>query len=210
MSSMETQAKAQAAESPASEIEPSGEECPTLSPAEAAHAARRGLRIFCPHKMVDSVTHVDPIELVKRGIKGLILDLDNTLVVWRGNDIAPEVMAWLESVKAAGIKLCILSNSVLSKRSERIAERLGCPNVRKARKPSTSGFHRAMQFMTTTPATTAIVGDQMFTDIWGGNRVGIYTIMVRPIHHSEFVYTRYVSRPPERFLIRLFKRRGHL
>ena len=64
--------------------------------------------------------------------------------------------------------------------------------------------------MGTRPAETAIVGDQMFTDILGGNRAGIYTIMVQPIHRQEFVYTRLVHRPPERFLLNLFKRRGHL
>lgn len=175
-----------------------------------SHPTRRGLQIFCPHRFVNSVTEVLPSDLKARGIKGLILDLDNTLVLWRREDIATEVLTWLEAVKAAGIKLCILSNSVLSKRSERIAEKLGCPNVRKARKPSKSGFHRALSALGTTPATTAIVGDQMFTDIWGGNRAGIYTIMVKPIHHGEFAYTRFVSRPPERLLLRWFRRGGHI
>jgi predicted HAD superfamily phosphohydrolase YqeG len=67
-----------------------------------------------------------------------------------------------------------------------------------------------MEAMQTTPATTAVIGDQMFTDILGGNRSGVYTIMVTPMHRREFVYTRFVSRPPERFLLRLFKRRGHI
>lgn len=174
------------------------------------HPHRRGIHVFCPHKYVEKVSQVSPNELVARGIRGLLLDLDNTLVPWRREAMADEVIAWLESIKAADIKLCILSNSILSKRSARIAEKLGCSYIRKARKPSIQGFRRAMTALETTPATTAIVGDQMFTDIWGGNRVGIYTIMVRPIHHSEFVYTRFVSRPPERLLLRWFKRRGHL
>jgi uncharacterized protein len=67
-----------------------------------------------------------------------------------------------------------------------------------------------MEAMGTTAETTAIVGDQMFTDILGGNRSGVYTIMVNPIHPREFAYTRFVSRPPERFLLKLFQRRGHL
>lgn len=171
---------------------------------------RRGLQLFCPDRMVESVLEVAPEELRERGVRGVILDLDNTLVRWQKEDISDEVLVWLEQLKAAGFKLCILSNSLLSRRSERIAERLGCPNVRQAHKPRRHGFRRAMDAMETTPAETAVVGDQMFTDILGGNRSGIYTIMVRPIHHHEFVYTRFVSRPPERFLLRLFKRRGHL
>jgi uncharacterized protein len=171
---------------------------------------RRGLQAFCPHRMVPAVTEVTPEELRANGVRGVILDLDNTLVRWQKEEISEVALAWLATLKAEGFQLCILSNSILSRRSERIAERLGCPNVRRARKPSRSGFHRAMEAMGTTPETTAIVGDQMFTDILGGNRSGIYTIMVNPIHPHEFAYTRFVSRPPERFLQKLIKRRGHI
>ncbi|HLK59651.1 MAG TPA: YqeG family HAD IIIA-type phosphatase [Chthonomonadaceae bacterium] len=174
------------------------------------HPARPGWLIFCPHRMVDRVTEVTVSDLIGRGIRGVILDLDNTLVLWHQEEMTEEVVAWLEGLKAAGLKLCILSNSVLSRRSERIANRLNCSFVRQAGKPGKRGFHRSMAAMGTHPSTTAIVGDQMFTDILGGNRVGIYTIMVRPIHKKEFPYTRYVSRPPERLLLRWFKRKGHL
>ena len=172
--------------------------------------SKKGLHIFRPDRMIDSVTEIPPEEFKIRGIRGLILDLDNTLVLWQQEEMTEEIMAWLSELQNLGIHLCILSNSILSQRSVRIAERLGISNVRKARKPSTQGFIRAMTAMGTTPETTAIVGDQMFTDIWGGNRAGIYTIMVKPIHHREFAYTKYVSRPPERLLLRYFKRRGHL
>ncbi len=182
----------------------------SLSSETRSASPKRGVHIFRPDRMVDSVLEVPPAELKMRGIQGLIVDLDNTLVLWQQEEIAEEIMAWLMELQALGIKLCILSNSVLSMRSVRIAERLGIANVRKARKPAKSGFLRAMDAMKTAPENTAIVGDQMFTDIWGGNRAGIYTIMVKPIHHREFVYTKYVSRPPERFLLRYFKRRGHL
>jgi len=182
----------------------------TPAPAEAGHPHRRGMLIFCPHRVVESVAQITPEELAERGIQGIILDLDNTLVLWQKEEMTEEVLAWLASLKAAGFKLSILSNSILSRRSERIAERLGCPNIRKARKPSRSGFHRAMAAMGTTPHNTAIIGDQMFTDIWGGNRCGIYTIMVKPIHPREFPYTRYVSRPLERFLLNRFNRQGHI
>jgi hypothetical protein len=94
-----------------------------------------------------------------------------------------EVTTWLEKVQELGIKLCIMSNSLSSTRSVRIAERLGATNVSRARKPSRQGFRRALEALGTKPAATAIVGDQMFTDILGGNRAGIYTIMVKQIHH---------------------------
>jgi len=160
--------------------------------------------------MVDSVGEVLATELTAQGIQGVILDLDNTLVRWHQEEMTAEIMVWLQELKSAGMKLCILSNSVLSSRSQRIAERLECSFVRRAAKPNRHGFRKAMQSMGTTPAETAIVGDQMFTDILGGNRSGIYTIMVKPIHAHEFPYTRYVSRPPEKVLLGWFKRKGLL
>lgn len=175
-----------------------------------AHPPRPGLLIFCPHRMVESVDQVQAADLKTQGIRGVILDLDNTLVLWHQEEMTAEITAWLEDLKAAGLKLCILSNSVLGSRSQRIAERIGCAFVRQAAKPSRQGFRKALQAMETTPEVTTIVGDQMFTDILGGNRSGIYTIMVKPMHKHEFPYTRYVSRPPEKLLLGWFKRKGHL
>jgi HAD superfamily phosphatase (TIGR01668 family) len=183
---------------------------PTPSDNRLNPDTKRGVGIFCPDRTVHSVLDIDPQDLVDLGMKGVILDLDNTLVLWHREEITEEIIAWLERVKAVGLKLCILSNSVLSNRSERIAERLGCPNVRQARKPSRSGFRRAMNAMGTTPRTTAMIGDQMFTDILGGNRMRLFTIMVTPMNPKEFAYTRYVSRPPERLLLRYFRRRGQI
>ena len=148
--------------------------------------------------------------LKEMGIKAVILDLDNTLVKWHQEEIDDDIMVWLKELQHENMELCILSNSVLSRRSERIASRLGCHFVRQAKKPGKQGFLKCMEMMHTTPRETAIVGDQMFTDILGGNRVGIYTIMVTPLQKHEFAYTRYVSRPPERMLMRYFKRKGHI
>ncbi len=179
-------------------------------PAAHTHPPRKRLMLLCPHRLVESVWQIDPNELFQSGIRGLILDLDNTLVRWREEEMTQEVTTWLVKVQALGIKLCIMSNSLVSTRSVRIAQRLGATNVSRARKPSRQGFRRALEALGTEPGATAIVGDQMFTDILGGNRAGIYTIMVKQIHHHEFIYTRYVSRPPERLLLRMFKKRGQL
>ena len=132
------------------------------------------------------------------------------LVRWAREELTDDIQAWVEGLHRANIKFCLLSNSVLSRRVERVAQIFGCPNIRKAQKPRPDGFHRAMKAMGTTPATTAVIGDQMFTDILGGNRVGLYTIMVEPLAKGEFVYTRLVHRPPETLLLRLFRKRGHL
>lgn len=169
-----------------------------------------GVDLLCPDMRVASVVEIDPQALLNRGIEGVILDLDNTLVLWHREEIAEETLLWLERLKTAGMKLCILSNSIWGKRSQRIAERLQCPNIRQAKKPSKGGFRRAITVMEITPQATVMVGDQMFTDILGANRMGIFTIMVAPLHPHEFPYTRYISRPPERLLLRYFQRRGNL
>ncbi len=172
--------------------------------------ARPGWLIFCPHRNVSSVIDVTVPHLIEMGIRAVILDLDNTLVKWHQEEIDEDIMVWLQALQQEKMELCILSNSVLSRRSERIAGRLGCHFVRQAKKPGKQGFQKCLELMHTTARETAIVGDQMFTDILGGNRVGIYTIMVTPLQKHEFAYTRYVSRPPEKVLMRYFKRKGHL
>ena len=171
---------------------------------------KSGLSMLCPHRMVESITQITLDELREQGVTGVILDLDNTIVLWRKEETTSEVSDWLNSLLAADIQLCILSNSPIGERSKRIAEKLGCHYVHDARKPRRKGFHRAMEIMATTPETTAIIGDQMFTDVLGGNRTGVLTIMVKPMHKREFPYTRFISRPPERLLLRMFRRQGHL
>lgn len=178
--------------------------------AEELGSKRSGLLRFCPHRFVRSVTEIEPQELVELGIRAIILDLDNTVVPWQEEEMTGEVRRWLQAIKQCGMGICLLSNSLKQKRSQRIAQRFGLHTVGWARKPSRFGFQRALELLGTTPKETAVIGDQMFTDIFGGNRMGMYTIMVRPLHSREFLYTRFVSRPPERFLLWFFRRKGYL
>ncbi len=140
----------------------------------------------------------------------IILDLDNTLVRWQQEDISLEVVSWIEEAKKLGFALCILSNSFSGHRVKRMAERLNIPFVRRAKKPGRAGFQQAFRLLGHHAEQTAIIGDQLFTDILGGNRAGVHTILVNPMHTREFLYTRIISRPPERMLIRHFRRRGHM
>jgi uncharacterized protein len=180
---------------------------------EAACEPRRrkkGMSMLCPDRMVESVTQITHDELRTQGVTGVILDLDNTLVLWRKEEMTSEISDWLNDLLQGGFQLCLLSNSPIGDRSKRIAARLGCHYVHDARKPRRKGFRKAMEIMGTTPESTAIIGDQMFTDVLGGNRSGVYTIMVKPMHKREFPYTRFISRPPERLLLRMFRRQGHI
>jgi len=154
-----------------------------------------------PDLYVPSVADIDVADLRQRGVEGLIVDLDNTLIVWNECDLQPEVRAWVADARSKGMRLCITSNSDQRGRVRAIAQELGVPFVAWATKPRRWAFRRSMAQMGTTAATTAVVGDQLLTDIWGGRRLGLRTILVKPLSDHGFVLTRGL-RWVERWLLR--------
>lgn len=128
-----------------------------------------------------SIFDIEPSALAAAGIRLLLADLDNTLVPYGVPEPDEAVRAWERALKAEGVKLFILSNNRKSDRARRFAEALGVPFIGHAGKPKTPSFYRAMEEMGCTPAQTAIVGDQIFTDILGGRRAGVTTLLVEPI-----------------------------
>lgn len=164
---------------------------------------------FCPTLRAGSVLEITPGFLARRDIRALILDLDNTLVPWHGREVKPEIEAWIHSLHAAEIQLCIVSNTHRPGRLKELAALLGVQYVPSGGKPRRRGFFRAMEAMGSTAAETAVVGDQVMTDIWGGNRCGLLTILVEPLSPVEFIGTRWVSRSVERLLLKLLQDRGH-
>ena len=104
-----------------------------------------------------------------------------------------------------GLKLCISSNSDQRARVRAIGRELVVPQLSWASKPRRWGFRQAMELMGTIPQTTAVVGDQIFTDVWGGNRLDLWTILVCPLSTNDFVTTR-VVRLLERWLLRRLKK----
>lgn len=150
-------------------------------------------QILRPRMYVGSIYDLDLAALARSGLRGLILDLDNTLVGWNRPDVSHELGQWVERARAHELKLCIVSNN-LAERVERFAEKLGVMHIAQAGKPHRRAFRLAMGKMGTEIATTAVVGDQLFTDILGGNRLRLYTILVRPVDDREFWFTRLVRR----------------
>lgn len=161
------------------------------------------LRRFCPDWHVPSVRHIDPESLKKDGYEAILLDLDNTLIPWKGMHIPDETHKWIESVKNAGLKMCLVSNTRNVKRLKLLSEKLDIPHVRGRYKPAKSGFEKALKLIGATPEKTVMIGDQIFTDVWGGNRMGMKTIWVRPMHHREFIGTKF-SRMAEKVITRFF------
>lgn len=149
---------------------------------------RRWLR---PVSRVDSIYEIDLAALRAQGIQGVVLDLDNTIVPWGARQASPELATWVASARTLGFRLCIVSNN-RGPRVAQLAAALGVPAVAGAWKPRRTALLRALSLMGTTPAGTALVGDQLFTDILGGNRLGLHTILVRPQSRREFFLTRMV------------------
>lgn len=176
----------------------------------AGHPRRRGLMLLCPRRYCpNGVTDISVEELKKAGIETVLLDLDNTLVGWRRRDVPEEVRKWLCALKEAGIRLCLVSNTRFGKRLRALSAELDIPYVRRAWKPRRRGFLNAMQELGADPAKTAMVGDQMFTDVLGGNRVGLYTVMVRPMARREFLGTK-LSRLLEKVFLSWFRKIGEI
>jgi putative phosphatase len=142
-----------------------------------------------PDSRSETVYAISLRALLARGIRGVILDLDNTLVPWGAHEAPPELSGWIASGRREGLQFCIVSNN-RGARVRQLTAALGVPAVTGALKPRRGALRRALSVMGTTAATTALVGDQLFTDILGGNRLGLHTILVRPQSRKEFVLTR--------------------
>ena len=134
-----------------------------------------------PSYLAESIYRLTPAGLKAREIKLVLADLDNTLTPYEEALPSPGLRAWKEELEQNGITLFVVSNSRKSRRCPDFCEALGIGYVRHAGKPSTKGFAEALA-QTGIPAHAAImVGDQIFTDILGGNRAGIITVLVKPI-----------------------------
>jgi HAD superfamily phosphatase (TIGR01668 family) len=158
--------------------------------------------------MVDSVFEINTEDLKSQGIKGIIFDLDNTIIPWDSSDMCPRITAWLQDILAAGFQVAIVSNN-WQKRVQAIAGMFGIPFVSRAYKPAKVGFKHALKALNLPPREVAVVGDQMFTDILGGNRLGFYTIWVKPINAREFIGTR-ITRQVEKLAVHMLKSKGLL
>ncbi|MCR4434236.1 MAG: YqeG family HAD IIIA-type phosphatase [Clostridiales bacterium] len=163
------------------------------------------LEKFFPGFTTEKVQDIDLDLLRSHNIKGLILDIDNTLVPNHVKDADENVIRWIERIKNSGFKVCIVSNAS-KKRVVRFNERLKLYAIHRASKPGTAAFKKAQKLMGIEPGETAVVGDQIFTDVFGGNRAGMYTILVKPIDRREQPLTR-VKRVAEGFVLSKFRKR---
>ncbi|MEG1990242.1 MAG: YqeG family HAD IIIA-type phosphatase [Clostridia bacterium] len=157
---------------------------------------------FFPTFVFDKVEDIPYEVLIKERITAVIFDMDNTLVNHK-YVYNKEVKKWLKELKNKNIKVCILSNSPNINKVKKIGKQLSMKYLYNGLKPWSFGFKKAQELLNEDKENIAIIGDQLFTDIYGGNRFGIKTILVNPIEKKEFWGTR-IKRPLERYVIKKY------
>jgi len=156
---------------------------------------------FFPDKKVKAVREVDYGELKNSGIRAVIFDLDNTLARWGEEELESEILDLFEDLQARGFKVAVLSNSRKKKIEDFIAE-LPFPHLFNAGKPKSRGFKKILGELGVEAEEAAMVGDQLFTDVLGANRMNMYTIRVEPLDSNrEYKFTR-INRLGETVLLR--------
>lgn len=147
----------------------------------------------------NSIYDIDFENLKKKGITSLIFDIDNTLVPQKVLNPDRKVINLFKFLKSKGFKVCLISNNT-TKRVNNFTKDTGVNGISWAIKPRKSAFYKALEMLDSTPDETAIVGDQIFTDILGGHRVGLFTILVRPLSSEEFGWTKFMRKLEKRVL----------
>ena len=151
---------------------------------------------FLPTYWFPRLTDLQPDFLRERGITLLLMDFDNTMLPYTTDEPTPALLAWMQEMQTAGIRLCVVSNS-RRQRVPSFCKRYGLPYVLRAAKPRTHGIREAMQRFSAAKSDTALVGDQTYTDVLGANLAGITSLQVRSIHnHTIWLKLRHVLELP--------------
>jgi uncharacterized protein len=159
------------------------------------------LKVLFPEHFYDSIYEINLEFLKDDGVKALILDLDNTIIARNSTVATEDLKEWLLRIEKAGFKACILSNN-WKQRVETVATQVNLPLVARAAKPRKGAFRRALKVLGTQKNETVVVGDQIFTDVFGANLMGLRSILVMPMSDHEAFHTKLL-----RYLERLVMKR---
>ena len=149
-----------------------------------------------PKAYFNNIKDVSIEFLQSHNIKGLLIDVDNTLIDYNKN-ILFGVKEWIDNMDKEGIKLCILSNTNNKSKVENVARYLEIPYIYFAMKPLKFGFKKGVNKLKLPNKNIGVIGDQLLTDVLGANRTGMYSILVKPINEKDILITR-IKRPIEK------------
>jgi len=152
---------------------------------------------FLPDEYFNDIYEIDIDILVQKGIRGIICDIDNTLVPYEEPEPTQKVKNWISSMNSRGIKISFVSNNDAA-RVEKFNQSIGFFASADSKKPSRKKLLEAMNAMNTDKTNTAMLGDQIFTDVYAGKRAGLYCILVNPIKDKKnflFRFKRTLEKP---------------
>jgi HAD superfamily phosphatase (TIGR01668 family) len=150
-----------------------------------------------------SILNLTPEILQQHNLKGLVLDVDETLVPFSMAETSPELRQWVETISPT-VQVWLVSNNISQIRISRIARSLKSPYILGARKPSRRKLRQAVESMALPFEQVAMVGDRLFTDVLAGNRLGMFTILVEPMVNPAKIDQRYLLRDFEVWLSQIF------
>lgn len=153
------------------------------------------IECFYPSEYLDSTYEIDFEEYYQKGYRGIIFDIDNTLVP-HGEPADERAIALFQRLRKIGYRTMMLSNNK-EPRVKMFCDAVESPYIYKAGKPNPENYRKAMDLMQTDKNTTLFIGDQIFTDVWGANKADIHSILVKPIHPKEeiqIVLKRYLEK----------------
>jgi len=163
------------------------------------------LQKFYPREYLPSAYQINYAALAEKGVRGVLFDIDNTLVP-HGAVVTQEAIGLFEQLRSLGLKTCLISNNQ-EPRVRPFAEAVDSLFLCNAHKPSRKGYEHALSIMQEEPGDIVFVGDQIFTDIYGANRAGIYSILTEPIHPKEEIQI-VVKRRLERLILFGYRRKN--
>lgn len=158
-----------------------------------------------PTYIYESIDKIPFEELEKLGIKGLIIDIDNTLTNHK-NDLDDDKRAWMNEAKKRGFNICILSNTFSEKKVKNLMNEFDINGLNLAMKPLLKGYTFALNLVGLKKEEVCMIGDQIFTDIYGANRFGIMSILVKPFDKIEGIWIK-IKRPLEKPVIYMHKKK---
>lgn len=161
------------------------------------------MALFKPRMRIGRMIDITPAMMDSLGIKALLLDIDNTMTTHNNPVPADGVTDWVERMRSLGFTLMVVSNNN-GERVRKFSDLLGLEFEGSAKKPLPVGFRRACGRLGIRPEEAAVVGDQLFTDMLGGNLLGAYTVLVEPYEPEDMIFFR-IKRACERIIMNFWR-----